>query len=476
MADHCDVLIIGSGFGGAIPALELAQAGAKVILLERGPWRDTAPVRAAGIGERAPLPQGRHFLTHLVHRVQHRWLPRNGLTLHRHGLMEICCGDGANMVCSSGVGGGSHVYGGLHANPLQDDYWDNVADGVDQNTLLPHYEAVRTLLGSRMPDSSERQITWQRAGSDFVEVSPGQAPTWGYRQSTDFSREGSFGSPDGNKATLDAACLMPAMQHGLQVMAGHEVVEIRQLDDGRFAVTASHGERRFVTLQAARVIVAAGALNTVSLLLRSRAAGALRGMSALGQGFGTNADVMAWWPVNTPGANHPGDGVYQHLFRHRDDPLGPLFMQAGISGLAAMPLPGWLRRRLQRDLFIAAMGMDAADGSVTLERGRVLLHYRAANSPVFARISEHMQRIGALGGRRLHAPPTPTTVHPLGGARIGQTVQQAVINGLGEVHGIPGLYITDASALPAAPGSPPSLTIAAWARHVALGILTGQKR
>ena len=81
-----DVLIIGSGFGGAIPAYELASAGLKVCLLERGPWRDTPPVRAAGIGRRAPLPQGRHFLTHVACRVHHQWLPRRGLNLHRQGL------------------------------------------------------------------------------------------------------------------------------------------------------------------------------------------------------------------------------------------------------------------------------------------------------------------------------------------------------------------------------------------------------
>lgn len=470
-----DVLIIGSGFGGAIPALAFAKAGAKVTLLERGPWRDTPPMRAANIAGLAPLPQGRHFLTHIARRVHHRWLPRAGMNLHRHGLMEIFFGDGANIVCSSGVGGGSHVYGGLHAFPLQDDYWESRADGVDGAVMQPHYEAIRALLASRIPDNIHNDLHWQEGVQAFVCVDHQKTPTWGYRPHTDFSREGSFGSPNGNKITLDAACLLPALQHGLHVKANHEVLLLRRINDGRFEVTARNSESgQWVTLQAARVIVAAGTLNTVSLLLRSRAAGALSGMPTLGQGFGTNADVMAWWPVNTAGANYPAAGVYQHLFHHRDDTQGPLFMQAGISGLDAIPMPQMVRRRLQQDLFIAAMGMDAADGTITLEQGRVCVRYCHQHSAVFERITGHLVSIAAQGGQKLYAPGTPSTVHPLGGARLGTSVQNSVVNGRGEVHDIPGLYITDASALPAAPGSPPSLTIGAWARHVAAGILDNE--
>lgn len=59
------------------------------------------------------------------------------------------------------------------------------------------------------------------------------------------------------------------------------------------------------------------------------------------------------------------------------------------------------------------------------------------------------------------------TVHPFGGARLGQNSASSVINARGEVHDIPGLFVADGSALPAAPGVPPSMTIAAWAGHVA---------
>ena len=61
-----DVIIIGSGFGGSISANRLALAGLKVLVLERGPWRDSLPVRSMGIERRAPFPYGMKSVTHLL--------------------------------------------------------------------------------------------------------------------------------------------------------------------------------------------------------------------------------------------------------------------------------------------------------------------------------------------------------------------------------------------------------------------------
>jgi choline dehydrogenase-like flavoprotein len=55
--NNYSAIIIGSGFGGSVMASRLTEAGMSVLVLERGPWRDTLPVREAGIEQRKPLPR-----------------------------------------------------------------------------------------------------------------------------------------------------------------------------------------------------------------------------------------------------------------------------------------------------------------------------------------------------------------------------------------------------------------------------------
>lgn len=485
-----DVLIIGSGFGGAMAALTLAQSGARVRLLERGPWRDTLPLQQSTINRRAPLPQGRHFLSHALYRLHHRWLPGGSLSLHRHGLLELFAGPAIRAVCTSAVGGGSHAYGGLNARPLHHDYWDKVADGLSSAQMEPYYQTALALMNASQPDARHFPPLPPLLPADnnpFVDVDGQQQPAWAYlfgerhghsrqrnwrgfaRHEAVFEQEGPFGSPGGGKTTLDIACLLPAIQLGLQLQANCEVLAIRRINNG-YAISARDSTTgRLQDYRAAKVVVAAGTLNTVRLLLNSRAQGGIDGMPALGQGFTANADTMAWWPVNTRGANHPAHGIYQRLLRHRDDHNGPLLLQTGIAGLHAMPLPGWLKKRLQQDLFIAAMGVDEASGRLSLKGSGLHMDYDS-RQPVYRRIDQHLQTIADLSGIKPRKGKTPTTVHPMGGAVAGSDPQQAVINASGEVFGQPGLFVADGSALPAATGSPPSMSIAAWALHVAAGI------
>src|SRR5271166_4278705 len=99
-----DVVIIGSGFGGSISANRLALAGLKVLVLERGPWRDSLPVRSMGIEKRAPFPYGMKALTHLLRTVHFR---RSSLTLNKSGLYEVFRYPGLDVFAVSAVGGGS---------------------------------------------------------------------------------------------------------------------------------------------------------------------------------------------------------------------------------------------------------------------------------------------------------------------------------------------------------------------------------
>nr|WP_255612574.1 GMC oxidoreductase [Alcanivorax sp. 1008] len=119
------------------------------------------------------------------------------------------------------------------------------------------------------------------------------------------------------------------------------------------------------------------------------------------------------------------------------------------------------------------MGADQGDGTASWQGSRLKLNYPQRNSSVLADIYTAFDRISSLSGKKVYfLRDRPITVHPFGGARLGQSTADSVINACGEVHDIPGLFIADGSALPAAPGVPPSMTIAAWAGHIAAQLIS----
>ena len=119
------------------------------------------------------------------------------------------------------------------------------------------------------------------------------------------------------------------------------------------------------------------------------------------------------------------------------------------------------------DPAVAGIGVDAMDGVARWTGGGLRVDFNGDNSPVFARIKAGVRALVERTGKRIHYTKNPITVHPTGGACMGASIDTAVIDGNGEVFDHPGLYVADAAALPAEPGGPPSLTIAAWASHVA---------
>ena len=144
--------------------------------------------------------------------------------------------------------------------------------------------------------------------------------------------------------------------------------------------------------------------------------------------------------------------------------------------LNALPLPPFVRERLSRTALLFAMGRDASRGTIWHDGTGLRTDLgRSMDPATFDAIEETCAKIAAgyearhvflnapngRGDRRL------TSVHPLGGARVASTPDQGVIDHTGQVFGHPGLYVTDSSFFPAAPGLPPSITVAAFAERAA---------
>ena len=491
-----DIVVIGSGFGGSIVAARLAEAGFKVTLLERGPWRDTVPTRSMGIPQRVPFPRGRLLFTRLFRNIgsNKRWLAN--ARLNKLGLYEMFFGDGVNVLCSSNVGGGSHIYSAVNIRPVVDAYWDGHHPGISTQTMERHYQAVLERMGSVTPmaDHAIPNTAFQRfRDSDVLEPSPPpRDPRLGFllaeepanpkvvvnddgieRHEVDFSKgdDGFLGSPAGGKTTLDVVYLAPALRKGLEVRDLCEVSAIARAPDGPtsgYRVSYTDHRRGIEThVDADHVFVAAGTLNTLRLLLASRHAGGLDGMPQLGRRFGTNGDMMGFWDYNEPGTNLsvglPTAGGFQ--LKGADSP--PMLGGGGFPSVDHYPLPRRLRERIKRGSFVAGIGEDAMDGEVTLERGRLRIRYDPDNSSIFAKLRSTLKTIAARTGRPIYLPKTPITVHPTGGACLGSSRDSGVVDSDGQIFDNPGVFVADAAALPRTPGGPPSMTIAAWANHVA---------
>ncbi len=505
MSDNpIDVVVIGSGFGGSVVSARLAEAGVNVVLLERGPWWDTVPTRSCGIKDRTPFPRGRDLLTRFVRSVNSRWLPNGRVTLSRRGLFEFYYYPGIQVMCSSGVGGGSQIYSGLHRRPPAEDYWNGRVAGLSEENMRPHGEAFLARMKSTVPgpDNAPPNRTSDIFGNNpYLEPTPPDPLVkMGFlfpkdpknpqkivdehgieRFEIDYRQDdnGMFGSPSGAKTTLDVSYLAPAMKKGLEVRDLCEALSVTPIKNSgaRYRVEIrDHRRKRNFSLLANNVVLAAGTMNTLRIMLHSRSRrDGLNNMPNLGHHFGGNGDMRSRW-------NTFNDGV-RYIDRRagmparggivlRDAPLPKVSIYFSFTpNIDSFPFPRWYIERIRKRANIVGMGPDAMDGVVSLENGKFHVDFNPNNSPIYAKIRETMIEMGRLIGQKTTVKDIPATVHPMGGACVGDESSGGVVDANGEVYGNPGLFVADAAALPAPVGGPPTQTIATWAENVAFRFL-----
>lgn len=131
MANEFDAVIIGSGFGGAVMAYRLAEAGLRVCLLERG--KSFPPNSFA----RAPYDLGKNF-----------WDPSSGL----YGMFDVWSFKRSGALVSSGLGGGSLIYANIHLRKDPKWFKEDRPDGgydpwpITYEDLEPHYQRVEKMM------------------------------------------------------------------------------------------------------------------------------------------------------------------------------------------------------------------------------------------------------------------------------------------------------------------------------------------
>jgi cholesterol oxidase len=323
------------------------------------------------------------------------------------------------------------------------------------------------------------------------------------------------GCPYGAKNSLDLNYLHLAERHGAEIRPLHQVDAIIPLDGGGYEVRAKHPWKsaRQPALRAQHVVLAGGVLGTLDLLLRCRdELGTLPNLSArLGERVRTNSeavtgileaeasDELMRGPSITsdfhPDATtHVTQNRYLGGGRLLRFQMGPM-VDGTSAPRRALATLGQLVRHPGRQLrivgarrfddrYTALTVMQNEDSQlrITLRRGlfsplKPSLKtgpMPGAKLPGFVPVANAVTRAYAesSGGRPLNSlvetlGGPPLTAHILGGAVMGATAETGVIDVQHEVHGHPGLYVADASAIPANLGVNPSLSITAFAERFA---------
>ena len=489
-----DVLVIGSGFGGAVSAARLAQAGFSVTVLERG--------RRWNPGD---FPRRPH--------LEDGWL----WDVDR-GLYDIRWLDKMGSVQAAGWGGGSLAYANVFARPFHrvlDRRWP---ERLRREKLDPYYDLAAHMLGvgpveddprtGHVPDRTHL-IEQLLQGTDRAEatVRPNLAVTFGDpetwrpnahgvpQRGCAFVGECVIGCNQGAKNSLDFNYLAVAERAGARAVTDALVERIEPHEGGYVVTTSTPSDPRAPRREwaAPRVVLAAGAVATNELLLRSRDVHAtLPDLSQrLGQGFsgngdfltlaelrGTRQDMTTGPTITTNTVLDVPEGRRSVWFQVQDGAFPPPLEALLDSLLPAQRVRAWWRRRVRgtspRQTFaVLAMGRDSGNGTLRLDpSGRATLSWRNRwQSHLYRSQTRVGPLLATLLDARLANPFTwsllrrTITVHPLGGVRSGADATTSVVDEAGEVHGYPGLFVMDGSVLPAATGVNPSATILAVAEH-----------
>ena len=343
MGPQLDAVVIGTGFGGAVAACRLVQAGFHICVLERGRRyeKDDFPrVTPPGPGE---VPD----LSRLL------WTAGNG-------LWELRDLNGIEVGQAAGYGGGSLIYANVHLRAPKHVFESGWPEGCSRDRLERYYDLAAYMLQvasieaqefrrGGAPKTAIMQAVAKRLGREgeffhpplavhFKKPREAQEPDGGPRRRTQEGCQGcgncDIGCEFRAKNTLDLNYLAiaedawddQAKRPYADIRTLAEVVEIKPLDPHHpeHGYSVAYEDRlcgaRRVTVEAKWVFLCAGAVNSTELLLKCKASGALPHLSGkLGHKYFANADAVGLaYDVKQPVEPCSGPTITTSLLYHRN--------------------------------------------------------------------------------------------------------------------------------------------------------------
>ncbi|GHJ44261.1 oxidoreductase [Catellatospora sp. TT07R-123] len=514
--ESTDVVVIGSGFGGAIAAYHLAAGGARVVVLERGPW-----LAAEDFDHDFKL----------------------GSSYTR--IFDFVVGDGMSILSGNCVGGGSVVYFATMPRAPRYIFERHGSIGrrmwpaaIDRDSLDPWYDRVSESLPVTMTPWETVPYgggIWAAACNHAGRTANPVPSAVDTDQCTNCNWMMSGCKFDAKKSLL-LNYLPAAQSHGAQIRPLHEVQHLERTDDGGYRVhyrIVDDSDYRVLheagTIEAKIVVVAAGTGATPPILQRSEQY--LGKMPhAVGRYFSGNGERL-----NTVVFDE--DKVREVLGLDRGDGVGYEAHQIGRGPVVASwdkldgNLPEYERYSLEQLYFPPGLGTilaqvpgaTGAPGDPTWfgpRKKELLREWKSwltiftmsedDNEGVFGpppetgnanRFSQQMLGHGPLSykptantwrgwnlsdadvkdilerdGLAKVAPWTNDlvgayTVHPLSSCRIGDDPETSALDDRHELRGHPGIFVTDGSAVPCGLTVNPALTISALAERAMPGIV-----
>jgi cholesterol oxidase len=501
---HYGAIVVGSGYGGGVSALRLAQAGVETLILERGRLWDTPDADGKRFSRMLPADNRAGWFTSVPPSLvtSYRGISVEDVAKHAPSPQPVQAGicekvvHGAHTVFrGAAVGGGSMVNAAIAAIPTQAQIRAAFPD-IDPAVFVGTYiERAKKMLQISYRDMDWfEQTPWfqyARVGRKYAEAAgyrvdySGSAYSFDYMKKEEagqvprsaFDFEQQYGNNYGRFGSVDQTYIAAAMATGKVTLKPlTEVTAIRRERSGEYVVSTRQIDRFGKEIARAEIgcdelHLNAGVLGTTELLLRARETGALPNLSdEIGRGYGNNGDIMvahSLRPSDPAGSQQSLLGMIN--LDGREDPDNPVY-----ASMFSIPLPV---ETFALGYYVMVRTGDRADITYNRADDAVVIdwpkghtdHLRAKAQLVFDKVT-HANGVDYRDDLFKGDVFTPNTVHPMGGVVRGKAT-----DGYGRVKGYDKLYVNDASLLPGYLGCNPFMSITALAERNIEGILQGRK-